>query len=152
MIAELNAIMEVMDAAFDPHWGEAWNRQQVIGSLSMPHTHCLIVDANGDNWEEPAEPAGFLLSRAAPGEEELLLVAVKPEIRGKGLGARLMQAFAAAAADRGAQKVFLEMRSNNEAERLYRAQGFEPIGQRKNYYRLSDGSRLDAITMGKSLL
>ena len=152
MIAELDAIMEVMESAFDPHWGEAWNRAQVVGSLSLPTTHFLIVDREGEEWHDSAEPAGFLLSRAAPGEEELLLVAVKPEQRGRGLGGVLMTAFAKQAAQRGAEKVFLEMRSNNEAERLYRAQGFEPIGRRKNYYRLSDGSRLDAITMGKSLV
>ena len=152
MIAELDAIMEVMESAFDPHWGEAWNRAQVVGSLSLPTTHYLIVDREGEEWQDGAEPAGFLLSRAAPGEEELLLVAVKPEQRGRGLGSVLMTTFAKQAARRGAEKVFLEMRSNNEAEQLYRAQGFEPIGRRKNYYRLSDGSRLDAITMGKSLV
>ena len=152
MIAELDAMMEVMDAAFDPHWGEAWNREQVIGSLSMPTTHVLIVDRKGDDWDTSAEPAGFLLSRAAPGEEELLLVAVKPDFRRLGLGARLMDAFAKAAAARGAEKVFLEMRANNEAEHLYRGQGFAPIGRRKKYYTLSDGSKLDAVTMGKSLV
>lgn len=159
MIAELNAIMEIMAEAFDPHWGEAWNRNQVIGSLGLPTTHILIVDSEGNAWtpapetsaDAASEPAGFLLSRAAPGEEELLLVAVKPQFRGRGLGAILVDRFSEQAAARGAENVFLEMRSNNDAERLYRAQGFAPIGCRKNYYRLSDGTRLDAITMGKSL-
>lgn len=151
MIAELDAIMEIMADAFDPHWGEAWNRQQVLGSLSLPTTHFLLLDADGNDWDGTGEAAGFLLSRAAPGEEELLLVAVRPDARGRGLGALLMEAFARNAAERGAEKVFLEMRENNEAIRLYCAQGFEPIGRRKGYYRLSDGSCLDAITMGKSL-
>jgi len=152
MIAELDAIMEIMDEAFDPHWGEAWNREQMIGSLGLPTTHCLIIDSNGQAWDDSTDAAGFLLSRAAPGEEELLLVAVKPQMRGKGLGKRLLKSFVQQAELRGAEQVFLEMRSNNDAEYLYRGQGFAPIGRRKNYYRLSDGSRLDAITMGKSLL
>ena len=29
--AAIDAIMRIMDAAFDPQWGEAWNRSQEIG-------------------------------------------------------------------------------------------------------------------------
>jgi [ribosomal protein S18]-alanine N-acetyltransferase len=29
--------------------------------------------------------------------------------------------------------------------------GFEPIGRRNDYYRLPDGSKLDAITFGVSI-
>ena len=51
----------------------------------------------------------------------------------------------------GAEQVFLEMRANNPAERLYRACGFEPIGRRPAYYRTLDGSFLDAITFARKL-
>ena len=151
MIEELDAVMEVMETAFDPHWGEAWNRAQVLGSLQMPHSHLLIADPSGDPWAYRREPAGFLLSRNAPGEEELLLVAVVPAHRGKRIGATLMERFRQYAQARGAERLFLEMRANNPAERLYRAQGYQPIGRRKDYYRLADGSRLDAITFALDL-
>jgi len=151
MIDRLDAIMEVMDEAFDPHWGEAWTHAQVLGSLQFSHTHCLVIAPDRSAWEPGKEAAGFLLSRHAPGEEELLLIGVKPQYRGIGLGRELIEQFAQDAALRGAEKLFLEMRANNEAEHLYRSCGFEPIGQRKAYYRLSDGSRLDAITFGRAL-
>jgi ribosomal-protein-alanine N-acetyltransferase len=81
----------------------------------------------------------------------LLLIAVIPEARGQGLGACLIELLFANAAERGASRVFLEMRSNNPAEALYRRAGFEPIGQRKDYYRLATGDRLDAITFACDL-
>jgi len=56
-----------------------------------------------------------------------------------------------AARARGASKIFLEMRRGNPAVNLYRKVGFEPIGERPNYYRLANGSRVDAITFGRSI-
>ena len=52
---------------------------------------------------------------------------------------------------RGAERLFLEMRENNPAASLYRAAGYKPVGRRRAYYKLSDGSRLDAITFAKKL-
>ncbi|MEO0057507.1 MAG: hypothetical protein RIT17_960, partial [Pseudomonadota bacterium] len=34
--ATIDRIMAVMEAAFDPAYGEAWNRRQVADALSMP--------------------------------------------------------------------------------------------------------------------
>ncbi|MCH2486588.1 MAG: GNAT family N-acetyltransferase [Erythrobacter sp.] len=145
--------MTVMDDAFDPHWGEAWTRQQVAGSLAMPHTYALVIDSAGQVGiaAGTCEPAGFALIRRAPGEEELLLIGVRPKFRRHGFGRRLLEAFFAEARRTQAQRVFLEMRANNPAQSLYAALGFERIGRRPDYYRLGDGSRIDAITFGKSL-
>jgi ribosomal-protein-alanine N-acetyltransferase len=142
MKQDLDRIMEVMDAAFDPAWGEAWTRRQVSDSLAFPHTHYRLID------DDSGETAGFTLVRAAPGEEELLLIAVKPQCRGQGLGHRLLDAVLADARHRGAERVFLEMRYNNPAVALYNAAGFEPIGRRREYYRLPDGRKIDALTYG----
>ena len=146
MSYELDQIMAVMDAAFEPGWGEAWNRGQVSDSLAFPHTHCRLITDGAS-----PEAAGFTLVRAAPGEEELLLIAVRPERRGQGLGKKLLDQALADARSRGAERVFLEMRFNNPAVALYRKAGFEPIGRRKDYYRLPDGNRIDAITFAREL-
>ena len=149
----LDQIMLVMDDAFNPHWGEAWTRPQVANSLAMPHTYALIVDNAGRIGEaiDAREPAGFALIRRAPGEEELLLIGVRPRYRQRGLGRILLEAFFTEARRAKGDRVFLEMRANNPARSLYSALGFEQIGLRPNYYRLSDGSRIDAITFGKSI-
>ena len=70
----VDRIMAVMEAAFDPAYGEAWNRRQITDALVMPSTHALLIDRHGEEMGDgPADPAGFVLTRAAPGEEELLL-------------------------------------------------------------------------------
>lgn len=153
----VDRIMRVMEAAFDPAFGEAWNRRQVADALAMPSTRALVVDANGDEIvtepgsADPREPAGFVLTRHAADEEELLLIGVAPQHRGKGLAQALIDRMFVNARSRGVARVFLEMRDGNPAVHLYRKVGFEPIGQRPQYYRLSSGERVDAITFGKAL-
>lgn len=149
MTDDLDRIMAVMTAAFDPAFGEAWTRRQVSDALVVPTTHYLLAGGNG-RAPGPDEPAvGFLLSRGAAGDEELLLIAVHPDHRGKGIGRMLMERFIAAASARGMDRLFLEMREGNPADRLYRALGFEPVGRRKQYYRAARNGPLDAITYAR---
>lgn len=148
---DLDRIMTVMTAAFDPEFGEAWTRRQVSDSLVMPNTHYLLAGPGG-GAPAPGEPAvGFVLSRGAAGEEELLLIAVDPEYRGKGIGTTLIERFIEGSARRGTEKLFLEMREGNPAERLYLAMGFKPVGRRRQYYRAARNGPLDAITYARDL-
>lgn len=153
--SRLDYIMAVMEVAFDPRWGEAWNRRQVSDALITPNTFAFVVDPVGAMIDFPTQPgtiaAGFVLTRYAPGEAELLLIGVRPEMRGNGLGTRLIDSLSHHAKARGAERIFLEMRENNPAVTLYRKVGFEPIGRRRAYYLLADGSRMDAITYGLSI-
>lgn len=144
----LDAAMAVMETAFDPHWGEAWTRGQLRDSLAMPSTFLLLADSSA-RLVSQGPVAGFVLSRQALDEEELLLLAVRPEERGRGLGTALVELYFAAAARRGSRRIFLEMRSNNPANSLYRRCGFEPIGVRPRYYRAADGQAIDAITFAR---
>ena len=146
MEEQLDQIMAVMEEAFDPFWGEAWNRRQVRDALTTPNTHCLLAhDAASAEGDKPLA-TGFLLSRAAPGEEEILLLAIRPEHRRSGVASRLVEAFKTDAARRGAERIFLEVRENNPAIAFYRLHQFSPVGRRRDYYRQKDGTRLDAIT------
>ncbi|WP_374405066.1 GNAT family N-acetyltransferase [Pelagerythrobacter sp.] len=151
MTDDLDRIMAVMDAAFDPAWAEAWSRRQVGDSLTMPHTFYRLADERGGVPSAGGDAAGFTLTRHAPGEEELLLIGVRPELRGRGIGRALLERAFADARARGAERMFLEMRDNNPALGLYAATGFEPIGRRKAYYRLPSGQFLDAITFARQL-
>ncbi len=148
---DLDRIMGVMATAFDPAFGEAWSRRQVEDSLLLGSTHYRLCDTTGDPPGEGAAACGFSLSRTGFGEEELLLFAIAPDHRGRGLGAQLLARFLADARERGAQRALLEMRRGNPAEALYRAQGFAPIGLRPNYYRTTSGTRIDAITFACDL-
>lgn len=148
---ELDQLMAVMEVAFEPQWREAWTRGQVANSLALPHTYAILVDESGEEVTVNNRAAGFVLARRAPGEEELLLIGVRPELRRRGVGRLLLERFAARARQEGAERIFLEMRANNPAERLYRSCGFEPIGRRRDYYRTLDGTHVDAITFARKL-
>lgn len=150
----IGRIMTVMEAAFDPEYGEAWNRRQVSDALAMPSTHALVLDTRGaliEDGPDSGHPSGFVMTRHAADEEELLLIAVSPEHRGQGFGRELIERLFAQARKRGVSRIFLEMRQGNPAEHLYRSAGFEPIGRRPNYYRLANGGTVDAITFGCSI-
>jgi [ribosomal protein S18]-alanine N-acetyltransferase len=148
---DIDRLMAVMRSAFDPAYGEAWNRRQVEDALLLGHSHYALLAAYGGepSGDEPA--AAFFLSRHGFEEEELLLLAVDPAHRRKGLGLALLKRLAVGAKSRGAARLLLEMRADNPAEALYRAFGFEPIGRRQQYYRSPTGTRLDAVTFAKDL-
>ncbi|MBC2778837.1 ribosomal protein S18-alanine N-acetyltransferase [Parasphingopyxis marina] len=141
---DLDAIMTVMSDAFDPEFGEGWSRAQCNGMLG--NRSCWI-----DVMRVEGEPAGFTLSRMIVDEAELLLIAVRSEYRGQGIGRELLQRTCIAAASRGARRLHLEVRDGNDAALLYRSMGFEQIGLRKNYYRGRGGNLFDAITLALDL-
>ncbi|MBV1686637.1 GNAT family N-acetyltransferase [Novosphingobium sp. G106] len=138
--------MAVMNSAFDPLYGEAWTRRQVEDALVIGNCHYQLISPSGDDPHDGTPAAGFYLSRHGFEEEELLLFAIDPAWRRRGLGLSLLREFADAARNRGARRLLLEMRRGNPAETLYRRFGFAPIGERPNYYRSRDGQTIDAIT------
>ena len=143
---DLDAIMAVMDAAFDPAFGEAWSLRQFTGAMAMPGTSCLTIDETG-RIDGDGPPVGFALSRRVADEEaELLLLAVAPEWRGRGLGRQLVATLLERCRKSGIETVFLEMREDNPAHRFYAGLGFSNVGRRPNYYRGRDGVVRDAIT------
>ena len=146
MTDDVDQILAVMEVAFDPIYGEAWNRRQVEDALKFGNCHYSLVNAQGREPVDGESAAGFFLSRTGYEEEELLLIAVNPHYRGKGLARSLLETLRIGARSRGAKRLLLEMRRGNPAESLYRNVGFHAIGERREYYRTPGGQRLDAIT------
>jgi len=78
---------------------------------------------------------GFILSRLAADEAEILSVAVAPAWRGRGLARPLLDLHLRRLAGLGARAVFLEVDEHNApAVRLYRRAGFFDVGRRQSYY------------------
>ena len=140
-LASVNAIMA---EAFDPRYGEAWTPSQCLGMLALSGVWFVVAWVGN-------QPAGFAMARTVLDEGELLLLAIRPSMRRRGIGTALLRAVLAEAGDRRATFVHLEVRSNNEAIRLYRAEGFVKIGERRDYYRGRDGKLFDAHTFSKSI-
>ncbi|WP_298283405.1 GNAT family N-acetyltransferase [Novosphingobium sp.] len=144
---DIDRIMSVMERAFPAEFGEAWNRRQVIEALLVGNCRYGLIGADGDDQiPSGQDTAGFFMSRVVLDEEELLLFAIVPEHRRKGLGHQLLSRFLETAKQSGMSRVFLEMRKGNPAAILYAAHGFIQIGTRPSYYRTPDGNRIDAIS------
>ena len=78
-------------------------------------------------------------------EAQVTNIALTSAQRDRGLGKVLMAKLMRAAAERGAERMTLEVRpSNTSALRLYEGLGFAAIGVRKKYYQDNDE---DAILM-----
>lgn len=133
-------IMPVMDAAFDPAFGEAWTSGQCLGMLSITGSELLVARRNGTL-------VGFALFRTVFEECELLLIATHPDAQRLGVGASLAKAVIDQATNRGAKMVFLEVRQGNPALALYLRVGFLQVGQRENYYRGKSGDYFNALTL-----
>jgi len=78
---------------------------------------------------------GFIMSRLAAGEAEILSVAIAPSWRGHGLARQLLELHLRRLAGLGIRAVFLEVGEHNTAAcRLYRRAGFKDVGRRQAYY------------------
>ena len=79
--------------------------------------------------------AGFIISRLAADEAEILSVAIAPARRGRGLARPLLDFHMRSLAGLGARTIFLEVDENNAAAcRLYGGAGFHEVGRRQGYY------------------
>jgi [ribosomal protein S18]-alanine N-acetyltransferase len=142
--ADLPAVAALMGEAFDPRYGEAWTSAQCMGMLALPGVALTLAFHDG-------LLAGFALSRVVVDDGELLLLAVHPALRGRGIGSALLRAVVTDVRERGAARLHLEMRSGNSAGGLYRAHGFAQVGARRDYYRGRTGERFDALTLSLPL-
>jgi ribosomal-protein-alanine N-acetyltransferase len=141
---DLDRVVEVMSSAFDERFGESWTRSQCAGILPMPGVRLMLARRDG-------ETAGFSLYRTIADEAELLLLAVAPEFRRRGVGTRLLDHFLEAAHEAGASRVHLEVREGNPAVTMYRNAGFNVVGRRPKYYHGRFGGEFDALTLNRKL-
>ncbi|WBY06367.1 GNAT family N-acetyltransferase [Sphingomonas sp. 7/4-4] len=141
---DLTEVIRIMQDAFDPRFGEAWTSAQCLGMLSLPGVWLVIASLDGND-------AGFALARSTGDEAELLLLATRPAARRRGVAGALLRAIIAEARNRGVLQLHLEVRAGNDAVRLYRREGFEKVGERRNYYRGKTGQAFDAHTYARKL-
>lgn len=68
-------------------------------------------------------------------EAHIIVLAIHPQVQGRGLGQALLYGLMLAAHQRGLERATLEVRvSNQPALALYAKFGFEKVGRRKRYY------------------
>jgi ribosomal-protein-alanine N-acetyltransferase len=123
-------------------------------SWSAAEFESLLTDpaCSGQSIEANARLAGFILSRRALDEAEILTIVVDSRLRRRGCARKLLTAHLAQLSAQGVTQLFLEVDESNEAAlALYRRLGFAQLGLRKAYYVKKDGSRANALIMGRAL-
>jgi ribosomal-protein-alanine N-acetyltransferase len=122
--ADAAAIAALHGASFQHGWGQ----DEVYG---------LLIESNvvAHRAMHGRSMIGFILSRMAAAEAEILSVAIAPRQRGRGLARPLLDLHLRRLAGLGARAVFLEVDEHNAPARaLYRRAGFYDVGRRKSYY------------------
>ena len=141
----LDEVVAIMESAFDDRFGEGWTRSQCAGILPMRGVSMLIARDGG------GQAVGFSLQRIVAGDGELLLLAVDPRFRRRGVGQGLLQKFVEQARSEGSSRVHLEVRDGNPAVVMYRKAGFRAVGRRRKYYHGRTGGEFDALTLSFDL-
>jgi [ribosomal protein S18]-alanine N-acetyltransferase len=96
---------------------------------------------------------GFILSRRAADEAEILSVAVARRWRGRGLARRLLDLHLRRLAGLGLRAVFLEVDEDNApARRLYARAGFSEVARRPGYYPGAAGKQASALVLRRDLV
>lgn len=123
-------------------------------SWSSAEFETLLTDKTciGDGVDGNIGLIGFVLSRRALDEAEILTVIVDPCSRRKGFAGQLLAAHIARLAGSGVRNLFLEVDERNSAAlTLYRRFGFAKVGERKAYYARAGETRSNACIMRRRL-
>lgn len=125
-----------------------WSEDEMERLLSDPAVVAHIARAKGGR----GTPAGFLMSRIAADEAEILSVAVDPAARERGIARDLLRHHLARIAARGTARIFLEVGEDNRAAlRLYDGAGFREVGKRAGYYPRPGGETISALVLRREL-
>lgn len=137
--ADIPAVVAIEEEAFTTPW-----RFDTFRSLlSRAEVELAVAESPGVGL------AAYAVLWCIGDHGELANIAVRHDLRGDGLGAALLDYVVERAAQRGVERLFLEVRvSNKRAAGMYQRRGFEEIGRRKGYY---DLPKEDALVLVKRL-
>lgn len=122
----LAGVLEIEEASFNNPTSREWYERE----LARPEVCFIYVMRTA---EHPV--TAFCAFWRIADQAHINNLAVRPELRGRGYGMRLLEAIMAEAEGLGAGSLALEVRrSNVAAQRLYAKAGFREEGVRKNYY------------------
>jgi tRNA threonylcarbamoyladenosine biosynthesis protein TsaB len=128
-------------SCFDP----PWTRGTFAEFLRTPGAAAVVAMRNGD-------PVGFLITRNAADEVEIVTIGVSPAVRRQGIARTMVEQHFTRLAANGTRAAFIEVASSNAAARaLYKTLGFIEVGRRRGYYQRIGQSNEDAIVMRRTL-
>jgi ribosomal-protein-alanine N-acetyltransferase len=124
--AGLDGVLEIEEAAFNNPTTREWYERE----LARPEVCFIYVLRTPEH-----ACAAFCAFWRIADQAHINNLAVRPELRGRGLGLQMLEAVIGEARRLGAESLALEVRrSNVAAQRLYKRAGFRENGVRKSYY------------------
>lgn len=143
--SDARTIAAIHGVSFQRGWGEDEIYRLLIEKNVVAHR--ATIGANG------RKVIGFILSRLAAGEAEILSVAIAPAWRGRKLARPLLDLHLRRLAGLGTRTVFLEVGAQNAAAtQLYRRAGFREVGKRQGYYQGGYEGGATALVMRRDLI
>ncbi|PLS30311.1 ribosomal-protein-alanine N-acetyltransferase RimI [Bifidobacterium margollesii] len=137
-------IMRMAELEADLFGRGAWSESMIRQELEAP-ARSYFAEAES----EGAPMRGYAGFWYDGDDAELMTIGVDRRYQRRGIAAALMSRLIDEARDKGARRMLLEVRVDNEpALALYRSFGFEMMGRRKRYYQ-PEG--IDAFTMSLEL-
>jgi len=139
-----------MAAVHKKGFAHAWDEGALRNLMDKPN--CLTLAA----FEPPRKLVGFIMTRQASDECEVLTIVSASKKRRAGIGTSLLTHAVELSRQQGANRMFLEVASGNKAAiSLYKKHGFEEISRRVGYYRQGNNAPEDApedaLVMAKQL-
>lgn len=136
---------------------DVWEVAQLEShSYEFPWTENIFLDCLGVGYccwvyRLKKRIVGYGIMSVAVGEAHILNICVESELRGQGLGHRMLERLLNLARKHQADTAFLEVRESNlAAQYLYQSLGFNEVGLRRGYYPAGKG-RENAILLALSL-
>ena len=124
-LSDLNAIYEILSKTDDP-----WTVGVVESELKSESSKAFVY------VDEEGQVQGFVDIKILYDEADLMHIAVSQELRGQGIGAKLL---AHAIEEAEGKAIALEVRQSNfKAINLYEKYDFKKESVRKNYYHGED--------------
>ncbi|WP_238695157.1 ribosomal protein S18-alanine N-acetyltransferase [Ornithinimicrobium flavum] len=146
---DIPAMARLERAAFPE---DPWPEATFWAELAQRPRRSYVV-AVTDGSEDPDHLLGQAGLDLAGDVADIMTVAVDAAARGRGVGARLLDALHARALASGADSVMLEVRADNGAALgLYRRHGYRPVRTRPGYYRSTGAPPVDALVLRKELV
>jgi len=137
--ADLSEIIEIEQQSYPHPWTKI-----IFGDCLHAGYSCWVCGRNG-----AIEAYGIL--SAAAGEAHLLNICVRGESRQQGIGRKMLRHLVVIARRHDTEVIFLEVRPSNLAARtLYEDEGFNELGNRRDYYPAGD-EREDALILARTL-
>ena len=135
-----------MAAIHKTGFAHPWDEGALRNLMDKPN--CLALAA----FEAQRELTGFIMTRQADDECEVLTIVANSKKRRAGIASLLLAHALELSRLRGAKRMFLEVASGNTAAiKLYEKYSFEEISRRAGYYTQGRNAPEDALVMAKQL-